>query len=376
MSLILYMLNRAPHWGGTVNSSTSNQQIQPRNRLQKSPRNRKSRKDFYACPDLFDVVRAQSCLTVFTDEENEMTIREKSHDTKKRRQHVGFLLKESPSRLSDSNDSLSVYSTDDMELRSPRRTRPKTPVFAVGQLERASLIRPIDQAQVFAEGYRSILPPRTITPCVERQPPKCTPKTLRKIKCQLSLRDLIKDQARHEPDTSPPLTAYSDAETLVGSESTPTSPTNKGFATEKLPIVAFDKALAAKDNRASLALSDFDNDIGLKICIDLLTNELATVLFRHHPAENQDRASGLQILLMIESYETVQQHVRKQLYDAHVTGRKMTHLQEVERILDHWLQVLYSVYDRSQDRKSNESLRQEDWPLQSLEEEEYYSCDE
>lgn len=369
------MLSRAPHWGGTVNSSTSNQQTQPRKRLQKAPPNRKSSKNFYACTDIFNVVRAQSCLTILTDEENEMTI-QKSQDSKKPRQHVGFLLKDKPLKVSDSNDSLSVYSADDMELGSFKRTRPKTPVFAVGQLERASLIRPIDQAQVFAEGYKSILPPRIATPCFEGQPPKRTPKALRKIKCQLSLRDLIKDQAEHESETSPPLTACSDAETLVGSESTPASPTGKGFATEKLPVVAFEKALTGKDNRASLALSDFDNDIGLKICIDLLTNELATVLFQHHPAGTRDRASGLQILLMIESYEAVQQHVRKQLFDAHVTGRRMDHLQEVERILDHWLQVLYSVYDRSQDRKSKESLRQEDWPLQSLDEEEYYSCDE
>jgi hypothetical protein len=253
-----------------------------------------------------------------------------------------------------------------MELRVRQRTRPKTPVFAIGQLERASLIRQIDQAQILAEDYQSVLPPRIVTPCIAHQPLKRTPKTLRKIKCQLSLRDLIKDQANTEPET-PPRTSYSDAETLVGSE--PTSPTSKRFTKERFPIIAFEKPHDTDSRTSSITLSDFDNDIGLKICVDLLTNELATSLFRHHPAETEDRASGLQILLMIEAYEAVQQHVRKQLFAAHVTGSKMEHLESVDKILDHWLQVLYSVYDRSQERKSNETLRREDWPLESLEEE-------
>lgn len=287
---------------------------------------------------------------------------ENKQDMEKPRQHVGFLLKGKPPCASDSRDSVSVYSSN-MEPRTIRRTRPKTPVFAVGQLERASLIRPYDQAQILAEGYQSVLPPRLLTPCIENESPRHRPRKLRKIQCQVSLRDLIRDQAENPPETSPPPTSYSDTDTLVGSP--PTSPTSKEFAKDKLSLPAPEKT-----ERADSRLSSFNNNIGMKICADLLTNELATVLFRHHPAENQDRASGLQILLMIEAYENVLQHVRKQLCDARVAGKEINDrpVREVEKILDHWLQVLYSVYDRSQNGTLDDVVRQEEWPLQRLQE--------
>jgi len=369
MASVLYMLSRAPHWGMSA-LSTSKHQNTTRNRLQKARPKADSRKSLYSCEGIFDVIRAQSCLSIFTEGGDDIA-NNSDEEPQNSPQHVGFLLEDrSPSWCSDLKDPLSDSSADNMELRSVRRTRPKTPVFTIGQLERSTLIGQMDQAQLLAEGYQSVLPPRIVTPCIERQVPKRKPKTLRKIKCQLSLRDLIRDQAQDTPQLSPPSTSHSDAETLVGSESTTSSPMRKGFviAKEKLPRIAFEKAKTGNgnDKRASLALSDFDNDIG--ICIDLLTNELATVLFRHHPAEMQGRASGLQILLMIEAYETVQQHVRKQLYDAHVMGKKTDHLQSVERILEHWLQVLYSVYDRSQDLGCNHTVQEETPLLEILEE--------
>ena len=97
--------------------------------------------------------------------------------------------------------------------------------------------------------------------------------------------------------------------------------------------------------------------------MDLLTNALATAFFRQHPTENEDRASGLQILLMIEAYETVQQHVRQQLYDPQVTGQENGSLRSMERILNHWLEVLHSVYDRSEEAKRNKKLLEHEQPL-------------
>lgn len=104
--------------------------------------------------------------------------------------------------------------------------------------------------------------------------------------------------------------------------------------------------------------------------MDLLTNELATALFKQHPSENQDRASGLQVLLMIEAYETLQQHVRKEIHDAAVAGQEVDdHVRNMEAILDRWLESLYAIYESSEKRSSCEIIKEEeeDWPLRRSE---------
>lgn len=103
--------------------------------------------------------------------------------------------------------------------------------------------------------------------------------------------------------------------------------------------------------------------------MDLLTNELATALFKQHPSENHDRASGLQVLLMIEAYETLQQHVRKEIQEAAVAGKEVDdHVRNMEAILDRWLESLYAIYDSSEKRSSCEIIKEEeDWPLRRSE---------
>lgn len=293
--------------------------------------------------------------------------------------HVGLLLQQEQREDLEILYSSSDEKTAKMNSNHHRRTRPKTPVFAVGQLERASMIRQLDTAQLYADGYQFVLPPRIVTPSIDIKPqqkPKRTPKTLRKVKCQLSLRDLVKDQDQYHdkalPAVPPPTSSYSDVETLVGSDSAPCSPGKDDEVFYLAPTYQKPRHSTFDD---SITLSDFNNDVGLKICIDLLTNELASSLFKQHPAEAGNRASGLQILLMIEAYETVQQHVRRQLEDRHVTGRggakenENVDLEGMERILDHWLQVLYLVYNRSQELRSEETVRSDDWLLHNMDEE-------
>ncbi|KUJ18890.1 uncharacterized protein LY89DRAFT_546571, partial [Mollisia scopiformis] len=160
------------------------------------------------------------------------------------------------------------------------------------------------------------------------------------------LRDLVKaDQSKQtRPRTA---TSYSDADTLVGSESPPSlpSPTEEKGRIRMLPATP-----PHVTQQYEQVVAELDHNIGLKICADLLTNELASALYRHHPAELDERASGLQILLMIEAYESIQQHVRQMLYDAHATGGDDKHVKMVDEILEHWLHVLFSVYDRAQEK--------------------------
>lgn len=320
------------------------------------------------------------------------------------------------SNISDNDsDSISLYSTrssiaplatkqkhNNMESDLHLRRRSKTPVLFVGQLERKSVICTrtldldiaLDKAQILADEYQAVLPLRletSITNCnfenlnqSTKPSTLClprTPKRLRKIKCQLSLRDLVRQHSQCAPSSPSrsPSTPGSDTETLVGSP--PCSPLDREFEKPSLtqldsPTLAHRPLFSNRRNRSSqsddeqsLPAFEAENDtnIGLKICTELLTNELATALLRHHStstaAEATDRASGLQILLMIEAYETVQQHVRRMLYDAHVTGKQFSHVRDAEGILEHWLKALYAVYDCEQEEESKRNRLEYEWPL-------------
>jgi hypothetical protein len=92
------------------------------------------------------------------------------------------------------------------------------------------------------------------------------------------------------------------------------------------------------------------NTVGMQLCMDLLTNDLATALYRQHPAEGGNRVSGLQILLMIEAYETLQQRLREEVLSSEVRDISEEHVKDVDSSLDHWLQALRSIYERSLSR--------------------------
>ncbi|CAG8981764.1 hypothetical protein HYALB_00004706 [Hymenoscyphus albidus] len=241
----------------------------------------------------------------------------------------------------------------EMAVHTPRRA--KTPIRFVGQLETKKPTR-IDPSRRFAQEYLDLLPPRPFTPCVEEEVVKPRPRSIRKIKCQQSLRDMVKEQ--QSLSQSP-----SDCNTLVGSEAP---------EVDKLQLV--DKPPRSTptlgEKEPIKIINELHDEIGLGICMSLLTNELATALFKQHPSENQDQASGLQILLMIEAYETLRQHVRKEVQDADIAGEEVdSHVRNIEGILDRWLESLYSIYGSSTDRMSCEVMKEEDeeWPLRRSE---------
>ena len=337
---------------GGLHSSSSPTHKHQRKRLRKASPKAKSTTALYSCEEKLDKVRTQSNLVLFKSDLN-LAITElldSVYETPKARPEIGFLF-ENP-QANASKSSMRNYSTVEMDPEILKRTRAKTPVFAIGQLETASMF--IDKAQALAEQYQSLLPPRTFTP-YPLNLPEMAPKRLqklRKMKCQLDLRDSIKE----DPDRGHSV-ACSDAETLVGSESPspPHSPTEDHFEEAKYPLVN------PHDQSSSDPMPIFEDDIGLKICVDLLTTELATAMFRQHPAECGDRASGLQILLMIEAYEAIQKNVRQQLCDPQVTQEMADHVKSVDKILRCWLKVLYSVYDQSQEMKGEGQVGDEEW---------------
>jgi hypothetical protein len=350
MAAVLYMLGHRP---ATPSETTPHQE---RRRLQKKLQEQKSNESFYSCKEIFDVVRAQSCLTIFSTESDDDLTSIPDHQNLENKQGWGtppppptvYLLNNKPENPSEY--SISVYSSEEMDPRLQQRRRAKTPVFAIGQLEGKNLgTSPVDKAQALAAQYQDELPSRSMTPYVEEDLPKFTRKTLRKVKCQMSLRDLVKDQSER-----PLSTLSSDTDTLVGSAS-PTSqlsPTKGEFDQEEVALFKTHRNPYLMVNEADCSRSALDHNIGLKICVDLLTNELATALFRQHPAESEDRASGLQILLLIEAFEGIQRQARQRRHNLHRQTADH-YVEEMENILNHWLEVLYLVYDQSQEKRNS-----------------------
>jgi hypothetical protein len=353
MAAVLYLLGHPPT---TPSETTPHQE---RRRLQKKSQAQKSKESFYSCKEIFDVVRAQSCLTIFSTESDDDLTSDPDHQSPENKQGWGtppppptvYLLNNKPEKPSEY--SISVYSSEEMDPRLQQRRRAKTPVFAIGQLEGKNLgASPVDKAQALAVQYQAELPSRSFTPYVEGDLPKLTRKKLRKIKCQMSLRDLVKDQSER-----PLSTPSSDTDTLVGSASpiSQLSPTKGEFGHEEIALSETHESPHLMDDEADCSHSALDHNIGLKICVDLLTNELATALFRQHPAESEDRASGLQILLLIEAFEGIQRQARQRRHNSHHTTEQTAdhYVGEVENILNHWLEVLYSVYDQSQEKRNS-----------------------
>jgi hypothetical protein len=273
--------------------------------------------------------------------------------------------------------------------------RAKTPVFRIGQLENETCMdsgKLIDTAIVLAQEYQAVLPPRGLTPCSQSTPPNIRRNGLRRVKCQDSLRDMVmtrpgnshsgsleitfEDSAQDaspvksivlpevvvencRKSSRPPGTRFprgsfdshftrrysSDSETLLGSDSepSPNSPVLHYFPKSDLDAIKMIQDSGVREEIPDL--TNPENDIGFQLCMDLLTNNLATALQRQHPLEPGNRVSGLQILLMIEAYESLQQKLKQE--GAHVTEDGEEHVSDV---LDHWLHALRSIYERSVSR--------------------------
>lgn len=232
-----------------------------------------------------------------------------------------------------------------------KRTRAKSPCFWVGQLD-CSPSRGSDLARILASEYQALLPPRTFTPVPE---PQILGKSIRKVKGQQSLRDLIERDKQV-------ISVSSDCDTLVGSESprSPLSPTSEHPSEDEDPPLSpthsdqkahLHYQVAAQDavqeEKPSNPASVQPTAVGFQLCLDLLTEQLSTGLFKKHPAEELDRPSSLQLLLMIESYESIRQQIRRAKSNPSLTGKQFDHMIDIEQTLEHWLHALYGVYDNT-----------------------------
>ncbi|KAF7959227.1 hypothetical protein EAE96_002742 [Botrytis aclada] len=232
-----------------------------------------------------------------------------------------------------SNYSISIYSSDERSTTSKMETlrkRAKTPVFFIGQLEKKAMEH--NSSEWFANQYQKTLPRRRISSSWNLDLPVIPVKRkLRKIKSQESLRDLCRRNAASPSEAS-------DCETLVGSDgrASPHSSIfkedekNNSFGVENVTSPTCEPL-----DKTSLS----NQDVSLQICLNLLTSKLSTSLQQdHHTTEQGSKSSSLEILLMIEAYESIRKGLRAGSRDLHVTSA-------AETALDQWIQALYTIYE-------------------------------
>lgn len=379
-SLFIYLL-RKQSWF-SIFSNLADQGQQPphreRNRLKKEP----PPEAFRSCDELLDIIRSQSHLTVRFDQSDETIVYRDQPESQPRP------ISQPSMKSQQLNDSISLYNQYELKLEEFKRTRAKTPVFRIGQLERQTcadrLSGDIDDAIVLAQQYQAVLPSRSLTPCHEVAASNTRRNGLRRVKCRDSLRDLARTNsdetqssesglpntnwddyscdvsiekidalahsfAENYRSTSRPARAQilrrsfytpfirrhsSDSDTLLGSDSEPSPNSSAPHTFSDSDLEAF-KVM----HEADQTMTETD-EIGMQLCMDLLTNDLASALQRQHPLEPGNRVSGLQLLLMIEAYESLQQKLRRM-------GPDEDHVSAADEALEHWLQALRSIYERS-----------------------------
>jgi hypothetical protein len=196
----------------------------------------------------------------------------------------------------------------------------------------------LNAAHIFAQEYISLLPPRMFTPSLRAptpQPRNPLRRGLRRVKSLGSLRHSAMVSARVST------CSVSSGDTLFGTA--PSSP---------LHSTTFDhddvELTSIEENIRSVPRSPLvSENVGLQICLDLLTTELAGVMVRQHPMESQARTSRLQILLMIEGYEAAQRNLWLKILGTSLRGKELEVFRSANELLENWIQALYCIFDHS-----------------------------
>lgn len=363
MSIILYLfgLNKMPKSSGPREITKSNR-FQNQAPINDLPQHQVPPHHMFG--EVLTDFRVQSCLTLVQEEEletigdgnNDVVNVRASQDLNERKQEHQQISSEFQSRTIEqahkhppqvqhdinidtnlpyrrpSNYSISIYSSEEIyptENMESLRRRAKTPVFFVGQLERKAMEH--DPSECLAHDYQTVLPQRNTASYLDLNIPLNPAKRrLRKVKSQESLRDLCRSFS-----SSPSIA--SDCETLVGSEGG--SSPRGSICKEDLNDDSFGfKNVTSPADEPPEKTSALDQDISLQICSDLLASRLATTLHQGCTPDKDSRISSLEILFMIEAYESIRKELQSSPRDIHVTRAAQT-------ALDQWIQALYTIYE-------------------------------
>ncbi|KAK3389164.1 hypothetical protein B0H63DRAFT_95050 [Podospora didyma] len=188
--------------------------------------------------------------------------------------------------------------------------------------------------------------------------------------CNSAVRTPEHDIRHTRARTSRPTEPSTPASSITAVDSDSQSPidewssNSEGYSPQKTTFLAPSKSscpsATLSESRSELILRGSDQRtvtssdyVGLQICSELLTEELTKTLFRQHPADEtrSPRASKLQVLLLIEAYEAMLETCRREMLKPPPVrvsaSERRRHLKDAVRILDHWLDSLYVIYDEA-----------------------------
>lgn len=263
--------------------------------------------------------------------------------------HLATQTASSRPSLDSSSTSSPASSTS---TASTMRRRAKTPVHTIGQLEGEAFTRDLFKggkltggADLVAAQYQALLDPHdaeSIHTNPHSEPPMSRAPSLdvtAYLKPQLSAGDLQfkSSSSLHAPEqaavaNSP---AASDG-TLVAFDEEAIYFKPLSFSPEPpSPLRALKNIQEQPHQRPESTFGGHAN-VGLQICTELLTRELAMAMFDKGGASSD--SSALQILVMIEAYERLRDTVLDM--QAQRGG-----LDGVETMFDTWLASLYSLHD-------------------------------
>jgi hypothetical protein len=221
----------------------------------------------------------------------------------------------------------------------------KTPVTAIGQLEEKTNVCPLLPDTDFqAKEYISLLPNIADTDIYDKRSSNfCPMKSLRRIESEDNLRSTERSSTINGPGGS----EYS-ISTLEKYRAD--SPPHFGETFDNLKCHEMPQNFKPEDKSymiSQLQSSQESSYLGMQICLRLLTKELTEAICCQHPEDifGEAAASKLQIILLINAYEGLLAKCRLGLLTNTMNGSHHADFLSSIRLLNHWLNVLYTLYE-------------------------------
>lgn len=248
-------------------------------------------------------------------------------------------------------DSSAVSSpTSSTSTVSTMRRRAKTPVHTIGQLEGQKLGKQLDSLHKdpsdnsIAAQYQALLDPHdseSIITNPHSEPPASRAASIdatASLRPQRSAGDMASAETPAMPIPQQRHIAHSPAAsdgTLVGFDEEAIYFKPLSFSPEPpSPLRVLNKIQEAPHIRPETVAGQ--GNLGLQICTELLTRELAMAMLDKNGASSD--TSALQILVMIEAYEKLRDQVLEMKAQRGELGG-------IESMFDTWLGALYSLHD-------------------------------
>ena len=217
------------------------------------------------------------------------------------------------------------------------KRRAKTPIFSIGQLE--DIPRPgnglsrTSSVDLIAEQYRAILESRRSSVYSDNHSePSLSPRTPvhdepSPVQHRRGLGYFPEEIPIGAPTRGPPNPSpTSDDGTLVS------------FQDDTVYFKPFSFSPEPESPPPHMRRdSSPDDNVGLQICLDLLTRDLSSAI-AGRPCRSSVGTSALQVLVMIEAYERLRDQMAE-LSHSNEEARSM------EMMFDMWLRALYAIHD-------------------------------